>query len=480
MDGIADQTTGWMDAARRGEMFDRRIFLAKSLATAAFFNFSATPRTFDVHDFGATGDGVSLDTLAIQRAIDAAAMTGGAAQVLLRGGRKYLVGSLQLKSNIDFHLADDATLVACPDPSAYKGDGSGLLMADGAVGLKITGSGSIDGQAMKFVGAYSKTDERWEPLAFRPRMFSLRACKDLEVTGISFGHSPNWGLHLLGCERVLVDRVTIRNYMDVPNCDGIDPDHCRDVEIRNCDIVSADDAIVIKTSEQTIDYGPSRNIVVKDCRVTSRDAGLKIGTETFQDISKIRFERCVVVNGGRGPTITHRQPGNIWDIEFNDIQVTAEHHAARWWGSGEAINISVRPRVAGGKVGTLRDVRLRNIRGRAENSVRIDGSPDNLIQDVLLEDIDITIDKWTAYPGGRFDNRPTAPGVEGLEPHDTPVYSLRNAERVLVKDCHARWGNNRQSYFGPALEAENVKDLKIEHFDGIASDPARDKALVIS
>jgi polygalacturonase len=461
-------------------MPNRREFLINGAAAAAYSYFRPAFRSFDVRDFGATGNGLSLDTAAIQRTIDAASAAGGSAQVLLRGGSKYLVGSLQLKSNIDFHLADDATILACPEPTAYVGDGSGILMADGAVGLKITGTGNIDGQAMKFVGAYSKTDERWEPLAFRPRMFSLRACKDLEVSGISFGHSPNWGLHLLGCERVLVDKVTIRNYMDVPNCDGIDPDHCRDVEIRNCDIVSADDAIVIKTSDQKIDYGPSYNIVVKDCRVTSRDAGLKIGTETFQDISKIRFERCVVVNGGRGPTITHRQPGNIWDIEFNDIHVTAEHHAARWWGWGEAVNISVRPRVTGGKVGTLRDVRLRNIRGRAENSVRIDGTPDNLIQDVLLENIDVTIDKWTDYPGGRFDNRPTPSGVEGLEPHNTPVFSLRNAERVLVKDCHARWGNNRQSYFGSALEAENVKELKIEHFEGIASDPVKNKAIAIS
>ena len=187
-------------------------------------------------------------------------------------------------------------------------------------GLKITGTGNIDGQAMKFMTTYSGTDERWEPKKFRPRMFSLKRCQDLEISGISFGHSPQWGMHLLGCERVLVDGVRVRNYMDVPNCDGIDPDRCRDVEIQNCDIVCADDGVVIKASEQSEDYGSSRNIVVKDCVVTSRDSGLKIGTETFGDISKVLFERCKVISGGRGPTITHRQPGNIEDVEFREYR----------------------------------------------------------------------------------------------------------------------------------------------------------------
>jgi polygalacturonase len=438
---------------------------------------TSAPLDFDVRKFGAMGDGVNVDTAAIQRAIDTAAERGGG-RILLAGGCRFLSGALMLRSKVDLHLADDAMLLANPDPRDY-GSLDGLLNANGTQGLKISGTGMIDGQAMQFVTTFSEKDERWEPKAFRPRMFALRRCNDLEITGIAFGHSPNWGMHLLGCERVLVDGVRVRNFLEVPNCDGIDPDHCRDVEIRNCDIVCADDGIVIKTSEQTEDYGHSHNISVRDCVVTTRDSGLKIGTETFGDISKILFERCKVISGGRGPTITHRQKGNIEDIEFRDIEVTAEHHAARWWGWGEAISITAWPRTAEGKVGYLRNIRLRNIHGRAENSVRIDGQPGQPIENVLLEDIDITIDRWTMYPGGCFDNRPSAPGVEGLEPHDTPAFSIRNAKNVELRHCTARWGSNRQPYFSNALQATHVEDLRLVDFQGKAAFPERQRPTVI-
>ncbi len=432
---------------------------------------------YDVRKFGAVGDGVTVDSASIQRAIDTASARGGG-RVLLRGGRRFVTGALVLKSGVELHLADDVVLLASVDPADYAAE-EGILNANGAQGLKITGTGNIDGQAMKFMTTYSGTDERWEPKKFRPRMFSLKRCQDLEISGISFGHSPQWGMHLLGCERVLVDGVRVRNYMDVPNCDGIDPDRCRDVEIQNCDIVCADDGVVIKASEQSEDYGSSRNIVVKDCVVTSRDSGLKIGTETFGDISKVLFERCKVISGGRGPTITHRQPGNIEDVEFRNIEVSAEHHAARWWGWGEAISVTAWPRTAEGKVGYLRNIRMRNIKGRSENSVRIDGQKDQPVEDILLENVDITVDQWTNYPGGRFDNRPTKPGDEGLEVHGTPVFSIRNARNVTVRDCVARWGNARQEYFTNALEAENVQGLKIEHFTGEAAFPDKQKAIEV-
>jgi hypothetical protein len=308
-------------------------------------------------------------------------------------------------------------------------------------------------------------------------MFHLIGCTGLEVSGISFGHSPEWGLHTLGCEHVLVDGVRVRNYLDVPNCDGMDPDRCRDMEIRNCDLVCADDGIVIKTSEQTDeDFGVAHNITVRDCSVICRDSGIKIGTETFGDISKILFERCRIVSGGRGPTITHRQPGNIEDVEFRDIDFLAQHHAARWWGWGEAASVTVWPRTQNGKTGSLSNVRFKNVRGVAENSFRIDAHPEMPVKNVLLEDCSVKIDRWTQYPGGMFDNRPTRTDdpmqePDGLEKHGTPAYFLRNVQGAVLRNCSASWGLHQSDSFTFALEADHVSGLKLEHFNGKAARP---------
>jgi hypothetical protein len=82
-------------------------------------------------------------------------------------------------------------------------------------------------------------------------------------------------------------------------------------------------------------------------------------------------------------------------------------------------------------------------------------------------------------PEASFDNRPTKQGVEGLEPHGTPVFSIRNARNVTMKGCVARWGEHRQEYFTNALEVENVQGLKIEHFTGEAAFPGKCKAIEI-
>jgi hypothetical protein len=463
-------------------MATRRSFVFSSLSFAGLnwmpsFAQSMAAQEVNVLSLGAVGDGITLDTSAIQQAIDRVSDAGGG-RVIVPGGKRFLIGALMLKSNVNFHLADDAVLLASPDRThyAFKGN-SGVINANRASNLRITGTGHVDGQGMKFMGDYSPVYERWEPLSFRPRMFHLIGCTGLEISGISFGHSPEWGLHTLGCEHVLVDGIRIRNYLDVPNCDGMDPDRCRDMEIKNCDLVCADDGIVIKTSELNgEDFGVSHNITVRDCSVTCRDSGIKIGTETFGDISKILFERCRIVSGGRGPTITHRQAGNIEDIEFRDIDFLAQHHAARWWGWGEAASVTMWPRTQNGKTGSLSNIRFKNVRGVAENSFRIDAHPEMPVKSVLLEDCTVEIDRWTQYPGGMFDNRPTRtddpmqePG--GLEKHDTPAYFLRNVQGAVLRNCNASWGLHHSDSFSYALEAQNVSGLRLENFKGKSARP---------
>lgn len=332
-------------------------------------NPSRTVRDFDIRDYGAVGDGKTLDTAAIQRTINEAAAAGGGSRVLIRGGRRYVIGTLELKGGIDFHLADDAELLVSTNKADYPSPG--VITALEANGLKISGTGKLNGRAKEFMTHYEKENEWWIPAEFRPKMFVLTACKDLEIHDITFCDAPEWGVHMIGCERVLIDNLKVRNLLDVPNCDGIDPDHCRDVEIRNCHIICGDDAIVVKTTRQTTDYGPSANIRVKDCILETQDAGVKIGTETTQDIHDVIFERCEIRTSSRGIAIQLRDEADVYNIDFRDITFVSRYYSDPWWGRGEAISFTTIPRTPNAKVGTLRDVRIKNISGRAENSVRV-------------------------------------------------------------------------------------------------------------
>jgi polygalacturonase len=303
------------------------------------------------------------------------------------------------------------------------------------------------------------------------------------VRDITFAEAPNWGLHMLGCDGVLVDNVKVRNLLDVPNCDGIDPDHSRNVEIRNCDIVCGDDAVVVKTSRQTKDFGPAAHIRVHDCVMETQDAGVKVGTETTSDIFDVRFERCHIKTSSRGLGIQLRDEADVHDILFKDITFASRFYSAPWWGRGEGISFTAVPRTAQAKLGKLYGIRVENVTGTAENSVRVCGCAESRVKDVVMEHVAVTLDRTTKYTGGMYDNRPNFEDVgagRGIVPHDTPGISLEHADNVLLKHCKIAWGGAQRNEFSYAVEAKDCTGVKIERFTGEAARSELGKAVSIS
>ena len=155
--------------------------------------------------------------------------------------------------------------------------------------FKLTGEGTIDGSEELF---YGKVTEYHIEGAYYPRipLIYIENGKNIEIKDVTLTRSAFWTLHLVGCQNVSIDNIKIKNSPIFTNCDGIDPDHCKNVSISNCDIYCADDCIVLKTTEAFKKYGESSNISVRNCKLKSTSAAIKIGTESVSSFKNISFE----------------------------------------------------------------------------------------------------------------------------------------------------------------------------------------------
>lgn len=446
--------------------------------------------TYNICDFGAIGDGETSDTSAIQQAIDTC-YAGGGGQVLVPAGKRFRSGTIVLKSNVELHVERGAAILASGDPGDYphrlhvtalengrpdpQQPGLGMLItAERAEHVAITGGGVIDGGGQQFVAEDRRYIYRMQP--WRPFTVFLLGCTDVTVRDITLRDGALWTLRLSGCDDVLIDGIRIHNDLKLPNSDGIDLDRCRNVRVVGCHIQAGDDCICLKTCHETAAWGDTcENIVVTGCTLISTSSALIIGAEARAPIRNVIFEGCVIRGSHRGLAIHLSEEADVENVIFANMIVETRLFDDAWWGRGEPIYIVALPWTEQHSVGRIRHVRCSNVLCRSENGVLIYGWAAGQIEDLVLENIRVELDRWTSWPGGRQDLRPT-PG-EGLPVLPTNGFFVKNATGVTLRNCEVVWGARRPDYFRHALATEGVEGLTVEHLRGESAHPDRFPAI---
>ena len=346
----------------------------------------------NVYDFGANGDGIVLDSPAIQSALDAAAKEGGGCVNLPAG--IFRCGTLRLPSNTELHLEAGATIRASHDTGDFSQhvvtNRQGkevihrhLIEAYDGENITISGRGTIDGQGFAFW--YPQTGPR-EWIKHKPDRISqcleINRCKNVVIQDITILESPGWTLHLQCCDQVRLSGIRIENNRFGPNNDGFDINGCRDVMIDNCHIDTCDDAIVMKT---THDARSCERITISNCILSCNCAAIKCGTESFFDFRQIVVSNCVVTRSTRAFACYAIDGGTIEQVRIANI--VCDTNVAFLF--NHPLHLDTRKRESHSKASTIRDIRVHNFSALTDGRLLFTAADGTSIEDIHLDGVSL-------------------------------------------------------------------------------------------
>jgi polygalacturonase len=392
----------------------------------------AAVKRYVITDFGAVTDAPTINTKAIQSAIDACAGYGGGVVVVPKG--VFTSGALFFKPGVNLLVEKDGVLKGSTNQDDYpqintRWEGvervwtSAFLNFDHMTNVLVTGEGTIDGSGDLWMrnGGFGRRGRR--PLmapttaptisqnpaplpaniysnafgtnAFprrgRPRLICFSNCRNVRITNLHLHQQAVWCLHLLYCRNVVVDNLDIRAFQYIPSSDGIDVDSCNGVKISRCAIACFDDDISIKSGKDADGLRvnrPSENITISDCIIGS-GGGIDIGSEVSGGVRHVLVQRCKFTGTGSAARIKSQpsRGGVIEDITWRDIQLNNARQAFDF-------NLAWRmvpPIAPPAKVLTVaRNIRLINFSGTVQSGGIMHGLPGSPIQDVKFKNCNIT------------------------------------------------------------------------------------------
>lgn len=334
----------------------------------------------NVRAAGVIGDGVAVDSPAIQSAIDRVAAAGGGVVRFPAG--TYLCGTLVMRSNVGLWLDVGARILAaqeigpfaevCKTPHGnHPGQIHALLWAQGVENVTIDGPGVIDGGRPGPLTIPEST-----ALAFRPTLVFYRDCRNVKFLNVTMTNSDMWTLHLQRCVDVMIRGVTIRNNPRRINSDGIDPDGCRNVVISDCNIVAGDDCICIKSTEGD----PCENITVANCVLSTTCAALKIGTEALGPICNVTFTNCVIHDTNVALALYMKDGSTYENMIFSNMIIESSNQVS--------ILVDNTPRYYKTPTkGRIRSIAFENIIVSSPGRCYVEGLPDAPIENLSFRNV---------------------------------------------------------------------------------------------
>lgn len=412
-------------------------FLFGATALMAFYDKRLPPEqektsVYDVRKFGAVGDSVTINTKAIQHAIDRCFEEGGGTVLISEG--IFSSGALFLKENVFLKIAKDAKLRAVAGlehyPTLENTRIAGIEMrwpsafinAINTQNVKIFGEGTIDGSGYYWWEDYwtqrdslsaTVPGDLIDWYVPRPRLILFDSVANADIRDIHLKNSAFWTVHLCYSQAVRITNVKINNPVleagkKAASSDGIDIDSSHDIFIRNCFISVDDDCIAVKSGRGSDGLRvniPTENVLIENCFFGTGHGGVSIGTETAGGVKNIMIRHCKA-DGNQVPIKFKPRPGRggvIENITHEGWKIknaaTVIDYALRKVDGSDYIDEWQKVKVPFEKATPrYRNITIRNVNATAaEQAIRFLGWPLAHAENIILEDIKIQAEQGAEF-----------------------------------------------------------------------------------
>lgn len=351
---------------------------------------------FNVRDYGAVGDGATLDTDAVQRAFDECGQAGGG--IVLMPAGTYLCQPLVIRTNTTLRLEKDATLKATDDPADYArtdkpNEFNHFFTGKDLENVTIEGEGTIDGSGKKWwIPAEEARQKKSGYTLPRPNLIVLTRVKNLTVRGVTIQNAPKFHFVPTDCDNVLVEDATFLAPPRAPNTDAIDPSMCRNVVIRRCLIDVGDDNVAVKSGKPHPDREfAADTLLVEECTF-KHGHGMSIGSEVVGGVKDVTVRNCTfegTVNGIRIKS-DRKRGGPVTNLLCENITMKDVAGAITITSYYPKIPAVEEPQPITDTTPAYSNITIRNLTATSTKDAGfIVGLPESPIQNVLLENVKI-------------------------------------------------------------------------------------------